>query len=333
MMETRQIELRKAALHIWGDGSLPVLARGPMHLDDTVRQLATRYITRMLEDTALKRGILSDASPMLLALRSLSDDFVDAGAGLARTMGEIAAQTDAPVPFDVLTLALRIDGEPAFAVLKLNYKQGCVHQVTPEGGDIRIIPYHGLLPSAGQRIEVGLIFYPDANACQLVDKLCTLDGEKIGFLRVLLGDFVPEPSMKESISMAREIAEQVVEETGGQPDYDTATRVQEAIHSSLETTGALDMTALAQVIFPEEPMRQEHFARAVEETGMLAPIPMASPRLEATLSKLKFKTDIGIELSIPMELYRDPDVVQVTNNPDGSISISLKGIGELRKLG
>ena len=47
---------------------------------------------------------------------------------------------------------------------------------------------------------------------------------------------------------------------------------------------------------------------------------------------IAFKNDNGIELSIPIELYRDPDVVEFINNPDGTTSVMIKNIEKIKNL-
>ena len=56
------------------------------------------------------------------------------------------------------------------------------------------------------------------------------------------------------------------------------------------------------------------------------------PKSEATIKKFQkqhLTTDTGIEITIPMEEYKDPDKVEFITNPDGTISVLIKNIGHL----
>ena len=46
-------------------------------------------------------------------------------------------------------------------------------------------------------------------------------------------------------------------------------------------------------------------------------------------SRRKMYTDTGIEITIPMEEYRNPDHVEFITNMDGTISVLIKNIGML----
>ena len=57
-----------------------------------------------------------------------------------------------------------------------------------------------------------------------------------------------------------------------------------------------------------------------------------TPKSEKTIKKFekqRITTDSGIEITIPMEEYRNPDKVEFITNPDGTISVLIKNIGKL----
>ena len=57
-----------------------------------------------------------------------------------------------------------------------------------------------------------------------------------------------------------------------------------------------------------------------------------APKNEQTIKKFqkqKLYTDTGIEITIPMEEYRNPDHVEFITNMDGTISVLIKNIGML----
>ena len=40
----------------------------------------------------------------------------------------------------------------------------------------------------------------------------------------------------------------------------------------------------------------------------------------------KIKTDNGIELTVPTDVYKDKDAIEFINNPDGTISILITNV-------
>ena len=57
-----------------------------------------------------------------------------------------------------------------------------------------------------------------------------------------------------------------------------------------------------------------------------------APKAPQTLKKFsqqRLTTDTGIEITIPMEEYRNPDRVEFITNADGTVSVLIKNIERL----
>ena len=50
------------------------------------------------------------------------------------------------------------------------------------------------------------------------------------------------------------------------------------------------------------------------------------------MQRQKFKFENGIELSIPLDLFNDPEVVEIKNNPDGTLSVEIKNIEKIKNM-
>lgn len=50
------------------------------------------------------------------------------------------------------------------------------------------------------------------------------------------------------------------------------------------------------------------------------------------LQRQKLKLDNGIEITIPLDLFYDPDVIELSNNPDGTISVTIKNIESIKNM-
>ena len=98
----------------------------------------------------------------------------------------------------------------------------------------------------------------------------------------------------------------------------------------------------------EEMIRQDAFLEYDEHAGNFYGTPrqqleeklekynmekeVVRPKSEATIKKFQkqhLTTDTGIEITIPMEEYKDPEKVEFITNPDGTISVLIKNIGHL----
>ena len=67
----------------------------------------------------------------------------------------------------------------------------------------------------------------------------------------------------------------------------------------------------------------------VDQAGIAGAIKIDKGLAVRTGRTHKIKTDIGIEISIPIDYFQNKDYVEFFNNPDGTLSIELKNIGKL----
>ena len=72
-------------------------------------------------------------------------------------------------------------------------------------------------------------------------------------------------------------------------------------------------------------------ARSSSPTGMDSAVPIESDRIRASLEKVRFTADDGVQITLPREVADDPDRFEITHNPDGTLSILIRGLQSLRK--
>ena len=91
----------------------------------------------------------------------------------------------------------------------------------------------------------------------------------------------------------------------------------------------LDLKEAGKELFKGNTAMQADFDAAIKDAGFTEPVKMNQ---EATLKKMckhKLKTDTGIELTIPTDYFADTEFVEFNNNPDGTLSITLKHISNI----
>ena len=60
-------------------------------------------------------------------------------------------------------------------------------------------------------------------------------------------------------------------------------------------------------------------------------VPIESDRIRASLEKVRFTADDGVQITLPRDVADDPDRFEVAHNSDGTLSILIKGLQSLRK--
>ena len=109
--------------------------------------------------------------------------------------------------------------------------------------------------------------------------------------------------------------------------------VKRAMAASIEEKGVIDVQSVAEEVFRSDPEREamiEQVSRQLAEESVEPVIPVENKRVVAQLQKVKIRTDNGISISLPRSLADDEGSFAVINNPDGTISIVINHVQELR---
>ncbi|MDO4741706.1 MAG: nucleoid-associated protein, partial [Eubacteriales bacterium] len=117
------------------------------------------------------------------------------------------------------------------------------------------------------------------------------------------------------------------------PDTELRPAVKRAMARSIEEKGVIDVQDVAGEVFRSDPEREaiiEQVARQMEEEAVAPVIPVENKRVMTQLQKLKIKTDNGISITLPRTLADDENSFAVVQNDDGTISIVISRVQELR---
>mgnify|MGYP000102128668 FL=1 len=106
--------------------------------------------------------------------------------------------------------------------------------------------------------------------------------------------------------------------------------IKDIICNELEEQGEIKVSELREKVFPGSPEMLEELDEKLDRYNLS--YETVAPKNEQTIKKFQkqhLTTDTGIEISIPMEEYRNPDHVEFITNEDGTISVLIKNIGQL----
>ena len=106
--------------------------------------------------------------------------------------------------------------------------------------------------------------------------------------------------------------------------------IKNVLCTELEEAGEIKVATIKEKIFPDSPEMQVELDEKLDKYNMS--YETVQPKSEQTIKKFQkqhLTTDTGIEISIPMEEYRNPDHVEFITNEDGTISVLIKNIGQL----
>ena len=294
------IYIQQAILHILDiNTNEPIYSLAGL---DITEKFTLDYIHAMIEKVEdsdnMKEGTLPEDSPVVGMLANVKDDFVA-------------------------------------ATRALNYSDSITHHVSQEDDTLtnHLIVNRAILPSARQAIQEGMVLNLESMQYHVLEKkhmITELAEKRFYFTEMFLED-EPKPSLKENIAMIKK-AVQKTSKAFNDEEFVALAETKQALVHSMEEENVIDNQVVADRLFGDNYAKKEKFFQEVEELGYVdrapAEVAVAGPKF----SKQKLRLDNGIEISIPMDLYQDAEVVEFINNPDGTISVMIKNIEKIKNL-
>jgi len=182
-----------------------------------------------------------------------------------------------------------------------------------------------ILPSESQRVDEAALIMLDSNKVFILEKPFLIDGEKQMYFSKLFLNTTTELSKKESMTAINEKAVEIAEKYYND-DYEKQADLKEAIYTNLADDKEVNLGNIAERVFGDDQKAKNEYLDNLKYAGVKETIRFEKESPEKTYSKHKIKTDAGIEISIPMELYKNKDTIEFVNNPNGTISIIIKQI-------
>jgi hypothetical protein len=156
-------------------------------------------------------------------------------------------------------------------------------------------------------------------------------GEKRLYFSTQVIESRPAPSLEENVRVIKKAAEKIGEKFENQK-HDVIADVKEAVYDIVEESGQIDAKVVAQKVFKDNVSAQMAFQEEVVEKGYVDQAPLLREVREITekkYGKQKLKLSNGIELIVPLDVYRNPELIEFINNPDGTISVTIKNVDEV----
>ena len=327
--------IARAAVYIY-DGSpiapiFPAKAQKPS--DDAGEYLSAIAEKLMTSDTSRTTYVAEGSAQEELLRRFILAPFGEAADVLMHSIDEtMQALEIVREGFDMAVFTFDRDNEPHLCVAQLPYRRGVVHQVEngEEGLSTMLLMHGTVLPLASSKAYAGFVVNLSTGDIRLRDTtVLTNVGNRQLFSEALFA-MAPTRSTKEAVQVVTEAIAQVAPEM---PEQELRPAVKRAMAASIEEKGVIDVQSVAEEVFRSDPEREamiEQVSRQLAEESVEPVIPVENKRVVAQLQKVKIRTDNGISISLPRSLADDENSFAVINNADGSISIVINHVQELR---
>ena len=328
--------IARAAVYIYdGSAASPIFPEKPgKPADETGAYLSALAEKLMTSDTSRTTCVEPGSAQEELLRRFGYTPFGEAADALMRGMDESMQALEIPRSgFDMAIFSFDKDNDPHLCVVQLPYRHAMVHQVEngDEGLSTRILEHGFVLPLAGSKAYSGFVVNLSTGDIRLRDaQVLTNVGNRMLFSEALFA-MAQTRTTKESVQVVTEMIAQAAPPEMTEQELRPA--VKRAMARSIEEKGVIDVQDVAEEVFRRDPEREaivEEVSRQMQEEAVAPVIPVENKRVMTQLQKLKIKTDNGISITLPRMLADDENSFAVVSNDDGTISIIISRVQELK---
>jgi nucleoid-associated protein YejK len=301
---------------------------------ETCIEFVGKHVRRLLRNPAAKEATFSAESEVYAAVKAYQkgdSSFKELSRLLGNRLADIMKDNDDIPSADFLITTFDNSGKTYIAIIKLNYGECYIHRQTAgEDGatENQIVKNTVVLPMSASKVEEACLIPYDPMVLRILEKAHVVDGDSVDYFSKLFLKCQADMSKKEMAETIQEIADEIIAK-----HYDgsveVAAKVKNAIIQEAEETGEDDGLVLENVVsraFGEHEKARVEFVELAKEYGLPHQVMLDKPFVQKEFKIQKFSADNGIEIKCPSELFHDPDQVQLTTNPDGSITFTLRNL-------
>lgn len=332
------VGLKNAILHIL-DAASGITVYSDERLDTEsaeINNFITKHIEKIYESASLRPAEFKETSGFKAKIREyVSGDisFEAMSQNAAERLYEAYSAEAEPRSCDIIVCEFVTNDRNIIGVLKCDNSVGMTHTVIQDDGKVfnNMINHYAILPPVSRKISECAFVDTESEEVRYAGKKHKIDGETVDIFAELLLECEYEISPRESANAVTRTAKKVALENGAD-SIEAAAKIKEYVTKSIEENAYeyIDTDAVADAVFDGLPSIREEFSEKLEKAGVPKMVEVNQYITKKMTSNVKISTDTGVEVSFPPEYYRNPEYMEIITNEDGTLSIKLNNIKELR---
>lgn len=323
------IYLKSAYLHVIDrEAGLPIFSSVALDLSkEFIREFIEKKITK-ISNAKAQTGYLSPTSIVNELIMSNQDNFAALNQQVVERWYQCYVESEGAPSCDVLIVSFEREETSHLAFLKMDYQTGFTHAIESNEQTFftDLLMHRALIPSLSQAASEGFLLELSTKRFELNEKKYEFSGKKMAYLAEKVLQSPVELSFTQQVTVLEKTAKKVGEKFSEEGVAFQAT-VQDVLATSFVEEEETSVEKIAQHVFQDNPIAQKAFIEEVAEKGVHDDMPTIHNIEKVSAKKFekqKIKLANGIEVIIPIELYRDPNVVEFVQQPDGTLSVILK---------
>jgi hypothetical protein len=331
-----ELTINQIIIHILDNTlSRPILSTEIMPSSYDTNEFFANHILKVLNDDSIKDCVFTEDYNMFLSyLKEFQNDddrFVDFSVNAANSLYAIMlSNVDIPA-CDLSVVKFYYKGTKYVALLKMNYQSAYIHHTDFEDNvNINsIMQYKTTLPSLSQRLSEAVIINMSSLEVKVLEKKYEIEGAKVNYLSTLFLKCSTKLSSKEQYNIVKKATDKIAKKFYNE-DIEKKMDVKQSLYKNIEDDGHVNLDKFANDVFENNVEFKETFKESLIKNGLEEPvIKLEEKTITRSFVKQKIKTDSGIEINIPMEIYNDSSMLEIITDDSGKLSIVIKNINKL----
>ena len=259
----------------------------------------------------------------------LNDDLMTSSKKIAELWREEFVSSEDQKTNDLIFIQFDKDGVEHFAFLRVALREHLAH--IDLDSDTPIKTTQNNLPSAAQTPDEALVVNRVSRDYYLIEKRMKHNGSFTHYFSENLLQVEPRQSVKKAIQQVEKTAQKIAENFN-QDDFSFQSKMKSALYTHLEEEQELSPEKLANQLFEDNLTARLTFVDELKE-DIPESIPVSDidySRQAKKLENQKLSLSNGIELIVPNNIYEDAESVEFIQNANGTYSILIKNIEDIR---
>ncbi|MGT2887363.1 nucleoid-associated protein [Streptococcus didelphis] len=320
------IYIRKIFIHQFSPNDTDLfLSDTEITVTPRIDEYFRKKLAKVFSDDA-KRGHF-DSENVFFNL--ISDDLLVSSKRIAKLWKEEFLISEDQKTNDLVFIQFDKEGQSYFAFLRITLKESLTHLAENSEQPLSITQNN--LPSPSQAPDEALVINLQAHNYYLIEKRVKHNGSFENYFSENLLKVKPEQSVKKSIKTIEQTAQKIAENFN-KDDFNFQSKMKSAIFKNLDEEAELSPEQLADQLFDDNLTARLTFVDQVKES---IPEPIKINDIDHSRQMKKFESQKlslsnGIELTVPNAIYQDAESVEFIMNDDGTYSILIKNIEDIK---
>lgn len=326
------LELQSAILHVLdGRRHNIVLSEGTLDLEEPeIEKYVKRYVTRCRRDMRTRPGTFHEDSAFRRELERYfrgESRLPEFSANVCKSLIEYFEQEEAR-SFECLVAVYRDEDVPYMAVILLEEAESMNYVTSARSGNIINTISFGNTSLPAMSKPVGSFALVDimSQEIRFVDEGKWKDNVLLIQDRLLEAD--AGFSRREVVDSVKTITCEVADQFRENSTL-LLSQVKNYISETVNEGMPLNTETLVEELFEEKPQMAKVFREKVAATSLPKETELPKGAVTTALRKQRIVTDTGIEITFPSEYYQESGLIEFTDETDGTITISIKGVNRV----